>query len=1338
MKKELKSTIILLLATIFISACGGGGSPASDNNITDKPKPVTTQKQIGYYIDSAIIGATYDCETTSGTTDSKGKFEFENGHDCKFYLSKKLLRSVDKSKLFNGIYILEDNNKTASVLQTMDLDGNASNGVQILPEATQCLNDSLDDINVSALKNCLDSNVTSYSGHEVNITEATKHIEQTILENKPTANEDNITVTEDTAQVITLTGSDPQGDSLIYTVTEEPAHGTLSGSGANVTYMPNLNYTGSDSFKFKVSDGTFESNETTINITVNPINDLPTAVNDITTVDEDANVLIDVLSNDSDTENDILTISTVSNPSHGNTTIENGKVKYTPNLNYNGSDSFTYTVRDGNGGTATATVNITVNPVNDTPTAIEQNVSTDEDNNKSITLAGNDIDGDTLSYTVTEQPTNGTLSGTAPNLIYLPNANFNGSDSFKFKVNDGTVDSVEAVVNITVNPVNDAPTAVNDTATVDEDNNALIDVLANDNDIDGDTLTISTVSNPYNGVAVIENGKVKYTPDANYNGDDNLTYTISDGNGATATATVNITVNPVNDVPVANDDNLTTDEDTALNGNLSVNDIASPDGGNVWSKKSDPAHGVVSVTSDGTFTYTPAENYNGSDNFEYKITDADGSVDTATVNITVNPVNDTPTAIEQNVSTDEDNNKSITLAGNDIDGDTLSYTVTEQPTNGTLSGTAPNLIYLPNANFNGSDSFKFKVNDGTVDSTEATILITITAVNDAPVALDSNISTNENTSKELTLSATDIDSSTLSYSVTQNPANGSVTLNDNVATYTPNDGYIGSDSFKYKVNDGSLDSNEATISIEIIPVNLHITEDYKVIPLGSNTTISKKIYLDSSAKNLYLVLSNKDDSNTSSATVSHNARVAQTSSRQSLVVSSRQEPAIKYPPKYITDFNTNAKNSFIKNSHRNSNIVASPKTASSVGDTHTFYLSADTSVSTEATLKSIVSNVSTDTGTRTLNVWVSNDSFGSGCEKATCVTQDMVDTLADKFLKSGSDNDIYDWVTSIYGKEWGSDAQAKYSNLIGESDTIDILLTDIDDDNSTNGGVVGYFWSKDNFSASSYPGSNERIMFYADSVMFANTSNGDFWQKELYVTLAHEFQHMINFYQKNIIQSSGSETWLNEMMSVTTEDLLATKLEHDGDRGVDYTDGSAGASGNTHGRFPRFNQNNDITLTNWEQSSDVLNDYAKVASFGAFLVRNYGGAELMHNIMDNNFSDENAVTEAIKTTTGKDVTFVQLLQEWGIAVMLSSRDDLTDTPQYNFGDFLIADYNGISYKMGSINFFNYNPEPTLHTTVSKVNPHANYYYKIGENITSNSVDLNVTLDANTYATLIAK
>ena len=1159
MKKELKVTLLSLIASIVIVGCGGGGSTIESGS-TDKPTPTTSKKLTGYYIDSAIIGASYNCETTNGVTNSSGKFEFENGHGCKFYLNKKLLRSVESSKLFDGVYILEDNNKTASVLQTMDLDGNASNGIQILPDATQCLDASIDDVNNSALKVCLENNVTNYSGHEVNETEAREHIEQTIEQNRPTATDSNATTNEDTAKNITLSGSDLQGDTLSFIITQQPSHGALDKnetSGA-IIYTPNLNFNGSDSFKFKASDGTFESDEATVNITVNPTNDAPAATDDTASVNEDSNVLIDVLSNDSDEENNTLTISTVSNPSNGTAVVESGKIRYTPNANYNGNDSFGYTISDGNGGTAAATVNVTITPVNDTPTATEQNITTDEDINKSITLTGNDIDGDNLNYTVTQQPTHGTLSGTAPNIIYTPDLNFNGSDNFKFKVNDGTLDS--------------------------------------------------------------------------------------------AVATVNITVNPVNDAPSAN---------------------------------------------------------------------------------------------EQNITTAEDNNKSITLTGSDIDSATLNYSVVQQPTHGVLSGTAPNLTYIPNRNFNGNDSFTFKVNDGSLDSAEANISITITAVNDVPTATDINTSTDENTPKDITLLGSDIDSSTLSYAVTQNPANGNVTINGNVATYTPNDGYSGNDSFKYRANDGSLDSNEATVSINIIQTNIHITDNYKVIPLGSNTTVSKKIYLDSGAKNLYLVLSNDNNSSSSNASVSHNAKVS-TKKLTTKVSTVSNVPKIIKDTKEALEFSKEIQNFLktIKNSKRELNRVV-PSYNASEGDSHTFFLDWDGDYTIDATLKKIVSNVNTSYGDKTLYVWVANNAFeGANCDRSKCVNQDMVNTLADKFLKNGSNNDIYDWVTNIYGEEWGPTGN---NNLIAESNRVDILLMDIFDDDSENGGVVGYFYGKDNIvkgdGSNEDPrpaGSNERVMFYIDSVMYANrdTNPSDYWEKEIYSTLAHEFQHMINFYQKGVLEQASTETWLNEMMSVTTEDLVATKIATEGVRGVASNDGSAGSSNNNHGRFPLFNQNNDITLTNW---NGTLKDYSKASSFGTFLVRNYGGAELMNNMMHNDKGDEQAVIEAIKATTGEDVTFTELLQKWGIGVMLSNFSNLSsDLPKYNFGDFLTLDYNGISYDMGSINFFNYSEEPKLHTTVDSINPHANYYYKIGENITSASVDLNITLDADTTATLIAK
>jgi hypothetical protein len=412
------------------------------------------------------------------------------------------------------------------------------------------------------------------------------------------------------------------------------------------------------------------------------------------------------------------------------------------------------------------------------------------------------------------------------------------------------------------------------------------------------------------------------------------------------------------------------------------------------------------------------------------------------------------------------------------------------------------------------------------------------------------------------------------------------------------------------------------------------------------------------------------------------------------------------------------------------------------GDSHTFYLGENSSGdTTHATLRKVIANIATESGSKTLNIWVSDDSFdgGSGCNKTECITQNKVDVLADAFLKSGSDNDIYDWVTNIFGEEWGEDAKNKYSNMIGETNQIDILLTDIGNDDSTNGGILGFFHSKDNYETSSASGSNERIMFYIDSVLFANGDDGwdgdDFWPKVIISTLAHEFQHMIHYYQKTVLLAGvGTDIWLNEMLSETTEEVMSTKIRHDGPRGVEYTDGSAGSSGNKQGRYPGYNQNNTLSLTSWSGS---LADYSKVNAFGAFLTRNYGIA-VLHDIVQSSFVHEDAVEHAVHNAPGgSEKTFGDLMREWGIAVMLSDHANLQNTPWYNAGDFVQETYKNSTYQLGSINFFHYDPQPTIYTTDRSVKPRGNCFYKIGEGL-SGTVDINITLNGTTEATLIAK
>ena len=369
-------------------------------------------------------------------------------------------------------------------------------------------------------------------------------------------------------------------------------------------------------------------------------NDPPTAVNDSATVDEDGSVAITVLANDTDPEGDALTVTTFTQGTDGGVTNSNNVLTYTPDANFNGSDSFTYTISDGNGNTATATVNVTINAVNDNPVANNDSATTDEAVAVTVNVVNNDtdIDGDSLSVSAVTQGTNGSVANNNNGTVtYTPDTGFFGTDSFTYTVSDGVATST-ATVSVTVSEVNDPPTAVNDSATVDEDGSVAITVLANDSDPDGDTLTVTTFTQGTNGGVTNSSNVLTYTPDANFNGSDSFTYTISDGNGNTATATVNVTINAVNDNPVANDDSATTDQDTAVTINV-VNNDTDIDGDSLSvSSVGSASNGSVANNNDGTVTYTPVSGFSGSDSFTYTVSDGTAT-DTATVNLTVNAGN---------------------------------------------------------------------------------------------------------------------------------------------------------------------------------------------------------------------------------------------------------------------------------------------------------------------------------------------------------------------------------------------------------------------------------------------------------------------------------------------------------------------------------------------------------------------------------------------------------------------------------------------------------------------------------------------------------------------------
>ena len=640
---------------------------------------------------------------------------------------------------------------------------------------------------------------------------------------KPLALDQALTTPEETSLAITLTGTDPDGDPLTYFTVTNPSNGTLSGTAPNLTYTPNVNFNGSDSFTFNVSDGIYSADAVgVITITVTPVNDAPIANNQTVTTAEDTPIGITLTG--SDVDGSPLTYTVQAQPLHGSLSGSGASLTYSPALNYNGPDNFTFVVNDGTVNSTTAIVTITVTPVNDAPVANNQSVTVIEDTPKAIALTATDPDGNTLIYSIVSPPSNGTLSGSGANFTYTPALNYNGGDSFTFKVNDGTTDSNIATVTITVTPVNDAPIANNQTVTTAED--TPIGITLTGSDVDGNPLTYTVQAQPLNGFLSGSGASLTYTPALNYNGPDNFTFVVNDGTVNSTTAIVTITVTPVNDAPVANNQSVTVIEDTPKAIALTATD---PDGNTlIYSIVSAPTNGTLSG-SGANFTYTPALNYNGGDSFTFKVNDGTTDSNIATVTITVTPVNDAPIANNQTVTTAEDTPIGITLTGSDVDGSPLTYTVQAQPLHGSLSGSGASLTYSPALNYNGPDNFTFVVNDGTVNSTTAIVTITVTPVNDAPVANNQSVTVIEDTPKAIALTATDPDGNTLIYSIVSPPSNGTLSGSGANFTYTPALNYNGGDSFTFKVNDGTTDSNIATVTITVTPVN--------DAPIANNLTV---------------------------------------------------------------------------------------------------------------------------------------------------------------------------------------------------------------------------------------------------------------------------------------------------------------------------------------------------------------------------------------------------------------------------------------------------------------------------------------------------------------------
>ncbi|HHG3518025.1 TPA: tandem-95 repeat protein [Vibrio parahaemolyticus] len=743
---------------------------------------------------------------------------------------------------------------------------------------------------------------------------------------------DTATVVEDTPTIIKVLGNDTfEGDGKVVSLDANngPANGSVSvNPDGSVTYTPNDNYHGIDSFTYIVTSGGV-SESTTVNVDVTPVNDAPVAKDDIATTQEDTAVTIDALLNDTDADGDKLSIESASVPKEqGTVEVVDGKLVFTPAENFNGDAEITYTVTDGQ-LTDEAKVAVTVNPVNDAPTikvdavesitedavntdtvvatltvrdtdtpedqltvSLENNsngyfvlvgnevkltqvgvdaVNNDELNLKDLTISASVSDGvnptandsdslivnrvndaptidnvildqvlaeDFASYTIdlndafkdSDSALNFSVFGNSNVLVSIengiatisPTADWNGSETLTFTATDPSGESISQTVNFTVAPVADI---VADKATVVEDTPTIIKVLGNDTfEGDGKVVSLDTNNGPANGtVSVNPDGSVTYTPNDNYHGADSFTYIVTSG-GVSESTTVSVDVTPVNDAPVAKDDIATTQEDTAVTIDVLPNDTdVDGDKLSIESASVPKGQGTVEVV-DGKLVFTPAENFNGDAEITYTVTDG-ALTDQATVNVTVNAVNDTPVVessiADQTLAEDFtpytiDLNTAFSDVDN-VDGE-LTFSVSG---NSNIQVAIVNGIatFTPTADWNGSEALTFTATDPSGESVSQTVNFTVAPVADIVADSARVVEDTPTIIKVLGNDTFEGDDKVVSLDTNNGPANGTVSVNpDGSVTYTPNDNYVGKDTFTYIVTSGGV-SESTTVEVNVTPVN---------------------------------------------------------------------------------------------------------------------------------------------------------------------------------------------------------------------------------------------------------------------------------------------------------------------------------------------------------------------------------------------------------------------------------------------------------------------------------------------------------------------------------------
>jgi large repetitive protein len=689
---------------------------------------------------------------------------------------------------------------------------------------------------------------------------AVVYITVNAVNDSPVASDGSFSTNEDTplnGSLISLY-SDIEAGSPVFSVQTPPSSGALNLSATGTfTFTPALHFFGTVTFVYSACDAGGLCDTGLITVTVNAVNDAPVVVSESFSTNEDVMLNGNVAANDSDPDNDALIYTVVSGPSSGVLTLQpNGTFTFMPALDFNGTVSFVYQACDPSGLCATATATVGVGPVNDVPVAQDGAFTTSEDTvlNESLDPLATDAENSLLTFSALTNPSSGVLVVNANGAFtYTPALNFNGVVSFTYSACDAQGLCDNGLVTLTVTAVNDAPVVQGENFTVNEDNVLNGNVSLNDTDVETAALTYTLVATVQNGSLTLNsNGTFTYTPFLNYNGPDSFQYQACDAGGLCGTAIAQIMVNWINDLPVAEDDSFTINEDQVLSGTVATNDSDVDIEPLFYSTLIAPSQGTVSMQTNGDFTYTPPLNFNGFVTFLYLTCDSCNACDAGLVSIMVLPVNDAPIALDDLFNGTEDTVLTGSVATNDSDpeGDQRTYSLITPPSSGTLSLTlSGSFTYTPALNFFGTVQATYQVCDMHGACSQATLTIQLAAVNDPPVAVGETNAAVMNTGLNGSVAGNDSDpeGSALTYAVVTPPTSGVLSMQPNGSyTFMPATNFSGQVNVVYSVCDPQGLCSNATLVINVISTNNNPVALSETVNGLEDNTLSGSVALNDS------------------------------------------------------------------------------------------------------------------------------------------------------------------------------------------------------------------------------------------------------------------------------------------------------------------------------------------------------------------------------------------------------------------------------------------------------------------------------------------------------------